>query len=159
MMPPTSPSQENKMHPAQPADPLHTEGMAWIPTGGGKAFRPLRFEADGWSELMYLEPGSVVPLHRHTGEVHAYNLSGSRQILGTGEIVGPGDYVYEPAGNVDAWQAVGDEPCVVTSRSPGRSSTSTKRRGHRPGRLGQPARRLPGLVPGDRVRPGRARLT
>ena len=74
------------MHPAQPTDPLHTEGMAWIPTGGGKAFRPLCFEADGWSELMYLEPGSVVPLHRHTGEVHAYNLSGSRQILGTGEI-------------------------------------------------------------------------
>lgn len=101
------------MHPTQSADPLHTEGMAWIPTGGGKAFRPLRFEADGWSELMYLEPGSVVPLHRHTGEVHAYNLSGSRQILGTGEIVGPGDYVYEPAGNVDAWEAVGDEPCVV----------------------------------------------
>ena len=101
------------MHQAQPADPLHTEGMAWIPTGGGKAFRPLRFEADGWSELMYLQPGSVVPLHRHTGEVHAYNLSGSRQILGTGEIVGPGDYVYEPAGNVDSWQAVGDEPCVV----------------------------------------------
>jgi len=52
-------------------------------------------------------------LHRRTGEVHAYNLSGSRQILGTGEIVGPGDYVYEPPGNVDAWQAVGDEPCVV----------------------------------------------
>ena len=101
------------MHPAQPADPLHTEGMAWIPTGGGKAFRPLRFEADGWSELMYLEPGSVVPLHRHTGEVHAYNLSGSRQILGTGEIRRAGRLRLRTGRNVDAWQAVGDQPCVV----------------------------------------------
>jgi 2,4'-dihydroxyacetophenone dioxygenase len=93
--------------------PLHTDDMAWIPTGPGKSFRPLRFEADGWSELMRLEPGSLVALHRHTGEVHAYNLSGSRQILGTGELVGPGDYVYEPIGNIDSWQAVGDTPCIV----------------------------------------------
>ena len=97
----------------QPANPLHTPGMVWIPTGPGKSFRPLRFDADGWSELMRLEPGSGVALHRHTGEVHALNLSGSRRILGSGEIVGPGDYVYEPAGMVDGWQAVGEEPCVV----------------------------------------------
>jgi anti-sigma factor ChrR (cupin superfamily) len=101
------------MNPAPSAHPLHTQAMAWIATGGGKAFRPLRFEAGGWSELMYLEPGSLVPLHRHTGDVHAYNLSGSRLIIATGEVIGPGDYVYEPPGNVDAWQAVGDEPCVV----------------------------------------------
>jgi 2,4'-dihydroxyacetophenone dioxygenase len=101
------------MHDAQPANPLPTAAMAWIPTGGGKAFRPLQFTADGWSELMRLEPGSLVPLHRHTGDVHAYNLSGSREIISTGEVVGPGDYVYEPPGNVDTWRAVGDEPCVV----------------------------------------------
>jgi hypothetical protein len=99
--------------PAEPASPLATEDMAWIPTSGGKAFRPLRFEPGGWSELMRLEPGSVVARHRHTGEVHAFNLAGSRQILETGEIAGPGDYVYEPAGNVDTWQAVGDQPCIV----------------------------------------------
>ena len=75
--------------------------------------RPLRFTADGWSELMRLELDSMVTLHRHTGEVHAFNLSGTREIFGTGERVGPGGYVYEPAGNVDEWGAVGDEPCVV----------------------------------------------
>lgn len=103
------------MNPNAPelALPLHTHDMAWIPTGPGKSFRPLRFQADGWSELMRLEPGSLVPPHRHTGEVHAYNLSGSRQILDTGEMVGPGDYVYEPTGNIDSWQAVGDTPCIV----------------------------------------------
>jgi 2,4'-dihydroxyacetophenone dioxygenase len=87
--------------------------MDWIATGQGKWFRPLRFEPGGWSELMRLEPGSVVALHRHTGEVHVYGVSGKRQILGTGEIAGPGSYVYEPAGTVDAWQATGDQPCVL----------------------------------------------
>jgi 2,4'-dihydroxyacetophenone dioxygenase len=62
---------------------------------------------------MRLEPGSAVPLHRHTGDVHAFNLSGTREILGTGERVGPGNYVYEPAGTIDGWGAVGDEPCVI----------------------------------------------
>ena len=42
----------------EPARPLDTDGMPWIPTSGGKSFRPLHFAADGWSELMRLEPGS-----------------------------------------------------------------------------------------------------
>jgi 2,4'-dihydroxyacetophenone dioxygenase len=62
---------------------------------------------------MRLEPGSVVALHRYTGEVHAYGLSGTRQILGTGETAGPGSYAYEPAGTVDAWQTAGERPCVL----------------------------------------------
>jgi len=32
--------------------------MPWIATGPGKAFRPLRFAADGWTELMRLEPAA-----------------------------------------------------------------------------------------------------
>jgi len=97
----------------EPARPLDTSAMPWIPTGPGKSFRPLRFARDGWSELMRLEPGSVVALHRHTGEVDAFNLSGSREIIGTGEIVGPGGYVHEPPGLTDTWGAVGDVPCIV----------------------------------------------
>ena len=98
---------------SDPAFPLATAAMDWIPTGPGKSFRPLRFEAGGWSELIRLEPGTGVPLHRHSGEVHAYCLTGSREILGTGEIAGPGSYVHEPGGTIDAWQAVGDQPCVL----------------------------------------------
>jgi 2,4'-dihydroxyacetophenone dioxygenase len=99
--------------PPEPANPLHTKDMPWIPTGADKSFRPLRFAADGWSELMRVEPGGVVALHRHTGPVHAFNLAGTRRILDSGELVGPGDYVYEPAGMVDGWETAGDEPCVV----------------------------------------------
>ena len=65
-----------------PAFPLHAGDMDWIPAGDGKSFRPLRFEPDGWLELMRLEPGSVVSLHRHTCEVHAFNLSGTRESAG-----------------------------------------------------------------------------
>jgi 2,4'-dihydroxyacetophenone dioxygenase len=45
--------------------------------------------------------------------VHGFNVSGRRELLDTGEVVGPGMYVYEPAGNVDSWRVVGDEPAVL----------------------------------------------
>ena len=62
---------------------------------------------------MRVEPGHGAGLHRHTGPVHAFNLAGTRRILGSGELVGPGDYTYEPGGMVDGWQAIGDEACIV----------------------------------------------
>lgn len=49
---------------------------------------------------------------RIAGDVHAYKLSGSRQ-LDTGEIARQSAYVYEPARHVDSWSRVGDEPCIV----------------------------------------------
>src|ERR1700753_2992495 len=103
----------------EPALPLDTARMPWIPTGAGSSFRPLRFTADGWSELMRLEAGSVVALHRHTGELHAFNVSGTREILGTGELVGPGSYVYEPAGTIDTWGAAANGPCVIHLKAAG----------------------------------------
>lgn len=86
----------------------------WVPLGEGKAFKPLRFLRDnrGFVELLRLEPGVEIGWHRHTGEVHAYNLQGTRE-LHTGECIGPGDYVYEPPGNTDKWRAIGDVPLVV----------------------------------------------
>ncbi len=95
--------------------PLDSERIPWIPLGPGESFKPLRFLARdrGRVLLLRLEPGIVVPRHRHLGEVHGLNLSGRRKLLETGEIVGPGGYVYEPTGNVDSWMAVGDEPVVV----------------------------------------------
>lgn len=91
-----------------------SNAMEWIPGASGKSSKPLRFLRDnqGFIELLRLDPEVVMPLHRHTGEVHAFNLQGSRQ-LGTGEIIRSGDYVYEPEGNVDTWKVVGNEPLVV----------------------------------------------
>lgn len=152
MIPPTTaiePNEEATIADQLPTTemPVRTEDMDWIPTAPGKSFRPLRFEHDGWSELMRLEPGSGVALHRHTGDVHAFNLSGTRRILGTDELLGPGDYVYEPAGTVDAWHAVGESP---------RRPYQGDRRGRVPRirwsdcgdrGLGIPTGRLPRVVP------------
>jgi 2,4'-dihydroxyacetophenone dioxygenase len=91
------------------------DDLPWVPSPvPGKSSRPLRFLRDnrGFVELLRMEPGVAMPPHRHTGETHAFNLSGSRR-LDTGEIVGPGDYVYEPPGNVDSWEVGGDEPLVA----------------------------------------------
>ena len=92
---------------------LQTESTPWIPLGPGESIKPLRFFRNGRALLLRLEPGAIIPRHRHLGEVHAFNLSGSRKLIESDEIAGPGDYVYEPAGNVDSWMAVGDEPVIV----------------------------------------------
>ena len=87
---------------------------AWIPEGEGKWSLPIQFLPDGsgWVELMRLKPGTRLGLHRHTGEVHALTLVGERR-LNDGRMVRPGDYIHEPAGNVDWWEAVGDEDLLV----------------------------------------------
>ena len=97
--------------PARNVDP---DAIPWVPLGEGKSFKPLRFFKDdrGFAELLRIEPGTVIPLHRHTGEIHAFNLEGTRELC-TGEIIGPGDYVYEPEGNVDTWKVIDDVPCVI----------------------------------------------
>lgn len=94
---------------------LDTRTMPWIPLGTGESFKPLHFLPNdrGRVLLLRLDPGTIVPRHRHLGEVHGFNLTGTRKLLDSGEIVGPGGYVYEPVGNVDTWMAVGDEPVIV----------------------------------------------
>ncbi|MDB4986012.1 MAG: cupin protein [Myxococcaceae bacterium] len=94
---------------------LDTSCMDWVPAGPGLSFKPLRFFPGnaGWAQLLRLEPGTVIPRHRHTGEVHAYNLSGHRLLIESNTRVGPGTYVHEAAGDVDSWEAVGDEPCLL----------------------------------------------
>jgi 2,4'-dihydroxyacetophenone dioxygenase len=92
-----------------------TAHLPWADLSPGFQLKLLHGEADDDTRalLLRLQPGTVVGRHRHSGEVHAINLAGRRELIDTGEIVGPGGYVHEPAGNVDSWRAVGDEPCVV----------------------------------------------
>lgn len=100
----------------------HTADLAWIPLSEGISFKPIVFFPDdiGYQLLLRVEPGVVVPRHRHTGDVHAFVLSGARRISGCPEVVRAGTYVYEPVGNTDTWIAVGDEPCVVHIEANGR---------------------------------------
>ncbi len=86
----------------------------WLADGPGKYSRVLDIlpQGQGWVELMKMAPGTRIALHRHTGEVHAYNLQGSR-VLSDGRTIGPGGYVFEPPGNVDWWEASGEQELVV----------------------------------------------
>lgn len=95
------------------ANPIATEALPWIPLRDGVSMRPLHFEDDGYALHLKVGPGAVITRHRHTGAAHALNLSGRREIVDTGEVVGPGDYVFEAAGNQDSWRCYGDAPCVV----------------------------------------------
>jgi quercetin dioxygenase-like cupin family protein len=97
------------------SQPVDADSIPWIPLGPGESFKPLAFlpHERGRVLLLRLEPGTLIPRHRHSGEVHGLNLQGSRELIESGEIVGPGGYVYEPAGNTDSWRAVGDEPVIV----------------------------------------------
>ncbi len=103
----------NALHSVVSAPPAAAD-PSWIPEGPGKWSRPLRFLDGnrGWVELMRLDPGVRLGLHRHTGEVHAFNLAGQRRLC-TGETVLPGEYVHESAGNVDWWEASGEVPLVL----------------------------------------------
>jgi len=99
-------------------DPISPDldALPWQPVRPGfdlKLVRGSTSDDDARVLLLRLEPGTVIARHRHHGEIHAYNLAGTRQILDTGELVGPGGYVYEPPGNVDSWAAVGDTPVIV----------------------------------------------
>ncbi len=91
------------------------DALPWQPLRPGFSVKLLRGGGDDDTrvQLLRLEPGTVIPRHRHTGEVHAWNLAGSRKLLETGEVIGPGGYVYEPPGNLDSWMAIGEEPLIV----------------------------------------------
>jgi quercetin dioxygenase-like cupin family protein len=104
-----------RLHDYLPARFNSAATRHWVPSSTpGKSSSPLRFFADdrGFVELLRMEPGTVMPLHRHSGEIHAYNITGTRKLC-TGELIGPGDYVYEPPGNTDWWKIVGDEPMLA----------------------------------------------
>jgi 2,4'-dihydroxyacetophenone dioxygenase len=91
------------------------ENLPWVQIAPGFSFKLIRATTDDdvWVELLRLEPGTVIPRHRHTGEIHAYTIAGQRELIDTGEIVGPGSYVYEPPGNLDSWRAVGTVPLLI----------------------------------------------
>jgi len=89
--------------------------LPWQPIHPGFSLKVVRGSTDDAATralLLRLEPGTDVGFHRHTGEIHAFNLAGTRELC-TGERIGPGGYVYEPPGNHDSWRAVGDEPVII----------------------------------------------
>lgn len=86
--------------------------LPWQPISPGFSLKVVRGGGDDDTRVLLLrvEPGTVIGRHRHGGEVHALQLAGQRELLDTGEVVGPGGYVYEPPGNVDSWRRSATSP-------------------------------------------------
>jgi quercetin dioxygenase-like cupin family protein len=93
---------------------MGSDALPWISHGAGVSSQLLALFNDngGWVNLLRLEPGARIPLHRHRGEVHSYVLSGRRRIEPEGRLLGAGEYHFEQPGNVDAWAVEGDESLV-----------------------------------------------
>jgi hypothetical protein len=92
------------------------EALPWQPLRPGFSLKLIRgstSDDDARTLLLRIEPGTVIERHRHGGEVHTLTVAGQRKILDTGEVIGPGGYLYEPDGNVDSWMAIGETPVLV----------------------------------------------
>ena len=96
--------------PALPADE-----RVWVPQAPDVWFRPLCLSASQgyWVNLLKVTRAGVLSRHRHTNPVHGYVLKGRWHYLEHDWVAEEGGYVYEPAGNVDSWMAVGGEPVIV----------------------------------------------
>ncbi len=73
-----------------PAHHVNPDDLPWIPSGTpGKSSKPLGFLPDnrGFVELLRMEPGLVMPLHRRTGEIHAWNITDWWKIEGDDDMV------------------------------------------------------------------------
>ena len=94
--------------------------IPWVPLRAGMWMRPMCFLDDGYSLQLRVSPGVRTGLHRHTGAVDSLTLSGRRRIYSSDEMVGPGCFVHEPAGNEDDWGCEGDEDCIIQITLKGR---------------------------------------
>jgi 2,4'-dihydroxyacetophenone dioxygenase len=91
------------------------DALPWQPISPGFHLKLIRGSIDDDDTrvlVLHVAPGTVIERHRHLGEVHAFHLAGLRK-LDSGRVVGPGEYLYEPPGNVDSWTAIGDAPAVI----------------------------------------------
>ncbi len=80
--------------------------MPWEPTQfAGIEMKILYSDpASGMSTILFkMAPGAVVPLHEHTAVEQTYMLEGS--LVDDEGAVGPGQYVWRPAGNMHVARA------------------------------------------------------
>lgn len=78
------------------------EDKLWIPQQENVWFRPLLFNVSNgyFVNLLKVRRSGVVSRHRHTGPVHATVIKGSWHYLEHDWWVHPGDYAFEPPGDI-----------------------------------------------------------
>lgn len=78
------------------------EALPWVEVWPGIQLKVLRVvERQGlWVVRNRFAPGTSIETHRHTGDVHAFTISGCWRYAEYGVDYPAGTYVYEPANSV-----------------------------------------------------------
>lgn len=76
--------------------------LPFVALGDGTHLQLLKVDVEQglWVIRTRMEPGVVVPTHKHTGAVHAFTLAGRWKYREYPEVNTAGSYLFEPAGSV-----------------------------------------------------------
>src|SRR6185295_1447844 len=91
------------------------EELPFVNLGDGTELQLLQVDVEAglWVIRSRFAPGTIVPTHKHTGEVFAFTLAGSWKYVEYPEVNVAGSYLYEPAGSIHTLM-VPEENDVVT---------------------------------------------
>ena len=64
-----------------------------------------------------LEPGAIFPPHKHLGDEATLVLSGTVRDAASGQLLGPGDELFQPEGSEHYLINEGSEPCIFAARA------------------------------------------
>jgi len=89
--------------------------LPFVNLGDGTELQLLQVDVEAglWVIRSRFQPGTIVPTHKHTGEVFAFTLAGSWKYVEYPEVNVAGSYLYEPAGSIHTLM-VPEENDVVT---------------------------------------------
>jgi 2,4'-dihydroxyacetophenone dioxygenase len=81
---------------------LDPDTLPWVEQTPGVWFKLLRTSPseERYTNLLKVAPGGLLARHRHPGPVEAWVIAGSWRYLEHDWVAGPGDYIYEPIGDV-----------------------------------------------------------
>lgn len=76
--------------------------LPWVDGGDGIELKLLRvsLETGVWVVRNRFQPGVQLPIHKHTGAVEGFTLTGRWRYLEYDFVNTPGSYIHEPAGSV-----------------------------------------------------------
>ena len=74
----------------------------WVPQAENVWFRPLMLNTvnGGWANLLKVTKSGLVSRHRHPAPVHGFVIKGSWHYKEHDWVANPGDYVFEPPGEI-----------------------------------------------------------
>ena len=76
--------------------------LPFVTFADGIKFQLLKVDIENalWAVRVRFEPGVTIQKHQHTGDVHAFTLSGAWKYLEYPEVNTAGSYLYEPSGAI-----------------------------------------------------------